>query len=128
MANTTDNLAATYWHSAPHNRDQWVLYDLGAERTFGYIVLVPFQHKVQYNVRKYAFDVSSDGQSFRRLAAGENNDSGSLFIYELDPPAKARYLRFNLLENFPDDGFDWTVDAFVFSDLWVANLVPRSGG
>jgi hypothetical protein len=33
-----------------------------------------------------------------------------------------------MLENFPDDGLDWTVDAFVISDLWVANLVPRTPG
>jgi len=123
---TTDNLAHTYWVSAPHNRDQWILYDLGAEKAFQYIVLVPYQHKVQYNVCKYAFDVSSDGTNFRRFAAGENNDSGSLFIYEFDPPAKGRFLRFNMLENFPDDGLDWTVDAFVVSDVWVVNLVPRS--
>ena len=83
-------------------------------------------HKVQYNVRRYAFGVSNDGKSFRRIAAGENNDSGSIFIYEFDPPVKGRFLRFNMLENFPDDGLDWTVDAFVVSDLWVANLVPRN--
>jgi parallel beta-helix repeat protein len=126
MQNTTDNLTHTYWVSAPHNRDQWILYDLGAEKAFQYIVLVPYQHKVQYNVRKYAFDVSNDAQSFRRITAGQNNDSGSIFIYEFDPPARGRFLRFNMLENFPDDGLDWTVDAFVVSDLWVANLVPRN--
>lgn len=125
MQNTTDNLTHTYWVSTPHNRNQWILYDLGAEKSFQYVVLVPFQHKVQYNVRKYAFDVSDDGKTFRRIAVGENNDSGSIFIYELDPPAKCRLLRFHMLENFPDDGLDWTVDAFVVSDVWVANLVPK---
>jgi len=128
MQNTTDNLTHTYWVSAPHNRDQWILYDVGAEKTFRYVVLVPFQHKVQYNVRKYAFDVSNDAKNFRRITAGENNDSRSIFIYEFDPPAKGRFLRFHMLENFPDDGLDWTVDAFVISDLWVANLVPRTPG
>ena len=128
MRNTTDNLTHTYWVSTPHNRNQWILYDLGAEKSFQYVVLVPYQHKVQYNVRKYALDVSNDAKSFRRIAAGENNDSGSIFIYELDPPARGRFLRFHMLENFPDDGLDWTVDAFVVSDLWVANLAPRNAG
>jgi hypothetical protein len=86
-------------------------------------VLAPYQHKVQYNVRKYAFDVSNDGKSFRRITARQNNDSGSIFIYEFDPPARGRFLRFSMLENFPDDGLDWTVDAFVVSNLWVANLL-----
>jgi len=57
---------------------------------------------------------------------GGNNDSGSIFIYEFDPPVKGRSLRFNMLENFPDDGLDWTADAFVVSDVWVANLAPPS--
>jgi hypothetical protein len=25
------------------------------------------------------------------------------------------------------DGLDWTVDAFVVSDLWVADLAPKAG-
>ena len=28
MQNTTDNLTHSYWVSTPHNRDQWILYDL----------------------------------------------------------------------------------------------------
>jgi hypothetical protein len=53
MANTTDNLTATYWHSSPHKRDQWILYDLGAEQTFPYVVLV-LPAEFSCNIRTYA--------------------------------------------------------------------------
>ena len=63
---------------------------------------------------------------FRRIEAGENNHSGSIFIDEFDALANGRFLQFQMLENFPDDGLDWTVDAFMVSDLRVANLVPHN--
>ena len=57
---------------------------------------------------------------------GTNNDSGSVFIYELDVPVSARYLRFNMNDKFPDDGFTWTRNQLKFADIWVGNLAASA--
>jgi hypothetical protein len=48
-----------------------------------------------------------------------------VFIYELDVPVSARYLRFNMKDKFPDDGFTWTRNQIKFADIWVGNLAAN---
>ena len=45
-----------------------------------------------------------------------------LFLYELDKPVSARYLRFNMKDKFPVDGFTWTRIQIKFADIGVGNL------
>lgn len=125
MAGTTDNLHHTTWDSGTAISDQWILYDLGAQRSLRYIVLVPFGHKVEHNVRDFSFDVSDERREFTTILGGTNNDSGSIFIYELASPVTTRYLRFTMKNKFPDDGFTWTRSQIKFADLWVGNLTVK---
>lgn len=125
MEKTTDNLHHTTWDSGTETANQWIVYDLAGRRTFRYIVLVPYGHKVEHNVRGFSFDVSDDGRQYTTIVKGTNNDSGSVFIYELDVPVSARYLRFNMKDKFPDDGFTWTRNQIKFADIWVGNLAAN---
>ena len=78
---TVDGNSFTAWHSGGANKDQWIVYEIGGSRRFKYIILVPFSHKTQHNVRNYAFEISLDGINWRRVLSGKNNNSGSIFIY-----------------------------------------------
>ncbi len=71
--------------------------------------------------------MSDDNQTYRRIAAGENNDSGSWFIYEFGRPLSARFLKFTLLDKFPDDGYAWTLNRLEVDELRAGRLVPPVG-
>ena len=91
MGNTTDGRYSTGWHSGTETANQWVLYEIDGAQAFTHLILVPGAHKVEFNVRRYEFSVSNDNQTYRRIAVGENNDSGSWFIYEFDRPVSAHF-------------------------------------
>ena len=46
------------------------------------------------------------------------------FIYEFDRPVSARFLKFSLLDKFPDDGDTWTLNRLEFDTLRAGRLVP----
>jgi len=89
MDRTTDNLYHTTWDSRTETANQWILYDLGGPRSFRYIVLVPYGHLVEHNVRGFSLEVSDGRRSFTTIVGGANNDSGSVFLYELALPARS---------------------------------------
>jgi hypothetical protein len=124
MGNTTDGRYCTGWHSGTETADQWILYEIEDVQAFTHLILVPVAHKVEFNVRRYEFSVSDDNRTYRRIAAGENNDSGSWFIYEFDEPITARFLKFTMLDKFPDDGHAWTLNRLEFDELRAGRLVP----
>jgi len=123
---TVDGNSWTTWDSAGANRDQWISYEVGGRQSFRFIILVPFGHKAQHNVQHFSFDISEDGLSWRRLLSGKNNNSGNIFIYDLGEEVQARYLRFNMYDNFPEDGKSWTEDELCFAELIVGNLIPKN--
>ncbi|RPJ19310.1 MAG: discoidin domain-containing protein, partial [Planctomycetaceae bacterium] len=102
-------------------------YEIEDAQAFTHLILVPVGHKVEFNVRRYEFSVSNDNQTYRRIAAGENNDSGSWFIYEFDRPVSGRFLKFSLLDKFPDDGYAWTLNRLEFDELRAGRLKPPLG-
>jgi len=124
MGYTTDGRYCTGWHSGTETANQWVLYEIEGAEAFTHLVLVPAAHKVEFNVRRYEFAVSDDNQTYRRIRAGENNDSGSWFIYEFEEPVSARFLKFTMVDKFPDDGYTWTLNRLEFDELRAGRLVP----
>ena len=68
--------------------------------------------------------MSDDNQSYRPLRAGENNDSGCWFIYEFNKPVSVHFLKFTLVDKFPDDGYTWTLNRLEFDELRAGRLVP----
>ncbi|KPK63335.1 MAG: hypothetical protein AMK73_05240 [Planctomycetes bacterium SM23_32] len=133
MHYTTDGRYYTEWHSGTGTEDQWITYELTDRRPFTHLILVPVGHKVEFNIRRYEFLVSEDGHRFEMLFRGENNDSGSTFIYELDEPVAPRFLKLRMLEKFPDDGLDWTPANLQLDELMAGffepslDAVPRLG-
>ena len=73
-------------------------------------------------MRGSSFDISDDRRRFTTIVKGTNNDSGSVFISALDMPVRARHLRFNTNDKFPDDAFTWARNQVKFTDIWVGNL------
>jgi hypothetical protein len=126
---TVDGVYYTDWHSGDAKANQWIVYELPDGRPFTHLMLVPSGHKVEFNVRHFAFEVSDDGVRYTKLLEGENNDSGSRFIYELEGPVVARYLRFRMVDKFPDDGQAWSSPNLRFDELEAGYcdppLVPR---
>jgi hypothetical protein len=55
----------------------------------------------------------------------QNNDPGRWFIYEFERPVSARYLKFTLLDKFPDDGYAWTLNRLEFDELRAGRLMPQ---
>jgi hypothetical protein len=124
MHYTTDGRYSTGWHSGTETANQWIVYEIEGAEAFTHLILVPVGHKIESNVRGYEFSVSDDNPTYRRIAAGENNDSGSWFIYEFDRPVSARFLKFALLDKFPDDGYTWTLNRLEFDELRAGRLLP----
>jgi len=123
MGNTTDRRYCTAWHSGTETANQWILYEIQETEAFTHLILVPVGHKVEINVRRYEFSVSDDSVTWRPIAAGENNDSGSWFIYELNRPVSARFLKFSMLDKFPDDGYTWTLNRLEIDELMAGRLM-----
>jgi hypothetical protein len=124
MGHTMDRRYCTGWHSGTETANQWILYEIESAETFTHLILVPVAHKVEFNVRRYEFWVSDDNQTYRRIRAGENNDSGSWFIYEFDKPVSARFLKFIMLDKFLDDGYTWTLNRLEFDELLAGRFDP----
>ena len=124
MHYTTDGRYYTEWHSGTETEDQWITYEFTDRRPFTHLVLVPVGHKVEFNIRRYEFLVSENGERFELLLAGENNDSGSMFIYELDAPIAPRFLKLRMLDKFPDDGQDWSSNNLQLDELMAGYCVP----
>jgi hypothetical protein len=124
MARTTDGRHCTGWHSGTETANQWIVYQVQGDEAFTHLILAPVAHKVEFNVRRYEFSVSDDNRTYRRIAAGQNDDSGSWFIYELDQPVSAKFLKFAMLDKFPDDGYTWTLNRLEFDELRAGRLDP----
>ena len=124
MGNTTDGRYCTGWHSGERTANQWIVYELTSRQPFTHLILTPVGHKVEFNVRRYQFAVSDDNRTYRPLLAGENNDSGSTFIYELEEPIAPRYLKFVMLDKFPDDGHAWSLNRIEFDELTAGYCSP----
>jgi hypothetical protein len=124
MANTTDGRYCTGWHSGEETENQWITYEVQGRDPFTHIILTPVGHQVEYNPRNYEFAVSDDNERWDLLLKGENNDSGSVFIYELDEPIAPRYLKFRMIDKFPDDGRDWSLNRLEFDELSVGFCSP----
>lgn len=121
LSGASDGRDRTYWMSTSGQLSGWVLFDLGAVRTFNTIVLDVFAHHDARNIRGYSFEASGDGTNFRTFLSGSNPDSlGSSYKYELRQPVTGRYLRLNIIDNFGGSGV-------VFSDLGVGMLAPAGG-
>lgn len=103
-ARTTDDTDNTYWWSsgAPNaNTNQWITYDLGQARTFQQFVVSVFSQYDSRFVKNYSFQVSNDDQTWTTVLAGTNpDDEGSSYKYELPQPVTARYIKFNMVNNF----------------------------
>ena len=117
MSKTTDGRYWTGWHSGEEMKNQWIIYEMQSRRAFTHIILVPAGHQVEYNVRNYEFAVSNDNKRYNLLIRGKNNHSGSTFIYELKKPVTMRYLKFIMIDKFPDDGRSWSTNNLQFDEL-----------
>jgi len=106
------------WHG-DSGKDQWITYDLGSLETFGYILVKPGGHQEAYNTKRHSFDVSDDNVDYRTIhTVTSDDDKGSTFIFELNEPVEARYLRYQMLESFG-------ADEIRLAEVWVGNLVEQ---
>jgi parallel beta-helix repeat protein len=123
---STDNMFHTHWYSDEgRTTNQWITYDLGSRSSFSYIIYQPWGDDAEHNVRRYRFEVSDDNDYYREIRSGQNDDEGGWSIYEFSPPVTARYLKFHMIDKFPDDGKTWTLNQIRFAFLLVGNLVPK---
>ncbi len=128
MGYTTDGRYCTGWHSGTETANQWIVYQVQGDEAFTHLILVPTAHKVEFNVRRYEFSVSDDSRTYRLIAAGENNDSGSWFLYEFEKPVAARFIRFSMVDKFSDDGLAWTLNRLEFDELLAGRFDPPLPG
>jgi parallel beta-helix repeat protein len=105
----TDDVFSSYWYTsgAPNaNINQWITFDLGSANTFQQLVSTVFQHQDYRNVRGYKFEVSDDNTNWRTVLEGVNPDhAGSSYKYELPAPVTARYIKYNMINNFGGSHF-----------------------
>lgn len=106
---TSDNVQSTYWLTAT-NKNEWVAFDFGRQRTFNTIQLTIYAHEDPRNPRNVRFEVW-DGSAWKVIHESNNPDQeGSAYYYALDAPVTARFLRYTMVDNFGGD-------YFVMSDL-----------
>jgi len=124
MGLSVDGIYTTMWHSdVGKTTNQWIIFDLGSKKSFEYIILKPYGDEAEYNTRNFKFEVSDNNGDYTLLYSGTNDNRGSQFIYELSSPASTRYLKFTMLDKFPDDGKSWSQNYISFGELIIGNLV-----
>jgi hypothetical protein len=88
--NTVDNSLATRWSASGDG--QWIRYDLGGERTLGYLKIAVYKGDSRRN--RFELQVSSDGMTWSTVWSGES--SGTTTAQETYDFAdvSARYVRY----------------------------------
>jgi hypothetical protein len=127
-ANTTDNLFHTTWNSGSFNSNQWIIYDLGSPKTFRYFAAI-YWSASQDHVNNFTLQVSDDNVNYTTVyTSGSQLVSGfaNLHNHELPSPVTARYVKFVMIDNFPDDGQSWTGNNFRVAGVWIGNFVPKT--
>ncbi|MCB2156609.1 discoidin domain-containing protein [bacterium] len=100
-----DSDSGTRW-SSDFNDDQWLLLDLGAEKT---ICGVRLHWETAYG-RDYDIQVSSDGKDFQTVAETRDGDGGVDVVYF--GPRKTRYVRMDGIRRGTGWGYSlWEVDV-----------------
>jgi parallel beta-helix repeat protein len=124
---TSDNDQSSYWLTAG-NSNEYVTFDLGQRRTFNHLILTLHDgaEDLRYP-RRVKFAVSTDGATWRTVHRAVNPDpNGAAHYYELRKAARARYLRYTMVDTHcTSTGV--CGEYFVVSDL-EAGLLPRRFG
>jgi len=125
---TADNDQSTYWMTET-NRNEYVVFDFGQQRTFNHVILTLYSNDDKRNPRGYRIAVSNDGDSWQTVLSGTNGDaSHAARYYELPAPAIARFLRFTMVDTFCDTYLPrlGCGQNFVLSDLKAGMVSAQS--
>jgi Carbohydrate binding module (family 6)/F5/8 type C domain/Right handed beta helix region len=125
--NTTDNLSSTTWNSGSFNSNQWIVYDLGSSKTFRYFASI-YCCGPQDGVNNFSIQVSNDNINYTTVYTANNQGTGYAVFHnhELPSAVTARYVKFLMIDNFPEDGNSWTLDNFNVAGVWIGNFVPKT--
>lgn len=94
-----DGRPDTFWHSRwtgeAASHPHWITVDFGRELVVAGVKYLPRQERVNGRVKDYEISVSSDGKDWGQpVARGSFEDRVEEQIAKIDPPLKARHLKF----------------------------------
>lgn len=102
-----DGLTGTRWSSG-RTDDEWIAFDLGAQRRIGRIVL----NWERSAGARYTVALSVDGEHFENVFSEEEGKQGAYQVIDVRPQ-EARYLRIDCRERTTEYGFSlWEVEVY----------------